>query len=522
MFNNIKPIDDIWLFGRLGTKRLEIVFGFTAVTAFLTYGFSMSNGFINGDGLVYGFYYNVSSWDVGQGRWALLFFSGRFITSWFEGILSILSLAVSAVLIVKFFDIKSVAASTLVGILVAAQTHFAQWQGSPYVLFPYSVGFMSAVAGAYLMWNGIKNRKWILGFLSGVVLAFSLGIYQAYFPVAMAMLYLKVLMEVMHGVSIKKVLQLALKALAFLGVAGILYMIFLKAAMAYYHIAPVEARGWGDMLKGEMAFLVAPLATLKSVYEMFFRLLLVDGIMSFSQCHKIAYMLVLIVDGYFFVRFAVHNKMRAALTALGFLAFPIVVLTIRMLTDTVIPWSMYPGMFLVSVFAIVFLEDNLLNESHIDYTLEWIVAVCIIFLAGESIYISNIDYVNLQKRNLKTQTACIRLLDRIETADGYYPNMPIVFYGALQNIYPNPLPQYEEKLKGYEAYIMDWIPYKGTSSMYASYITDYLGVPINTPSNYREIIDELGELEDFKGVDVFPSFDCTYLYNDVLVIKLSD
>lgn len=522
MLNNIKSIDDVWLFKRLKAQSSSVVFAFAAVTAFLTYGFSMSNGLVNGDGLVYGFYYNAGSWDIGQGRWALLFFSGRFITSWFEGLLSILLLAVSAVLIVKFFEMKSVAASILVGILVAAQTHFAQWQGSPYILFPYSAGFLSAVAGAWLMWYGIQNKKWILGLLSGGMLAFSLGIYQAYFPVAIGMLYLKVLMEVMHDLSIKKVLLLILKIGVFLGLAGILYLIFLKAAMAYYHIAPVEARGWGSMLKGEIAFVMAPLATIKSVYELFMKLLFVDGLISFSRWHKIAYMLVLMVDGYFFVRFAVRNKMRAVLTAVGFLLLPIVILTIRMLTDTVIPWSMYPGMLLVPVFGIVFMEDNILKGNHMHHVLEWIVVICIIYLAGESMYISNIDYVNLQKRNLKMQTVCIRLLDRIETADDYYQNIPIVFYGALQNTYPNPLLSYEEKLKGYEAFIMDWLPYKNSSFMYASYITDYLGVSINTPSNYREIINELGELEEFKSVNAFPALNCTYLYKDVLIIKLSD
>lgn len=522
MLNNIKSIDDAWSSNRLRIQKSGVVFGVAVITAFLTYGFSMSNGFVNGDGLAYGFYYNPGAWDVGQGRWALLLFSGRFITSWFEGLLSILSLAVSAVLIVNFFEIKSIVATILVGMLVAAQTHFAQWQGSPYILFPYSAGFMFAVAGAYLMWNCIKNRKWILAFFSGCMLAFSLGIYQAYFPMALGMLYLKVLTEVTHGASIKKVLLLILKIGTFLGLAGILYLIFSKAAMAYWRVTPVEARGWGGMLKGEIAFLRAPLETIKNVYDIFLKLLFVDGIMSFSWWHKITYMLMLIVDGYLFVRVAVRNKMRAVLTALGFLLFPIVVLMIRMLSDTVIPWSMYPGMILVPVFGIVFMEDNILKGNHMHYMLEWVVAICVIYLAGESMYISNIDYVNLQKRNLKMQAVCIRLLDRIETTDDYYPNMPIVFYGALQNIYPNPLLSYEEKLKGYEAYIMDWLPYEGSSFMYAAYITDYLGVSINIPSSYREIIDELEELEEFKSVSAFPAWDCTYLYNDVLIIKLSD
>lgn len=524
MLSSVKPIDELKIFQQLKSHMSGVVFITAVVFGFLTYGFSMSNGYVNGDGLTYGFYYNVGAWDIGQGRWALPFFSGRFLTSWFEGTMSILSLAAAAVFVVRFFEITSISASIIISMLVATQTHFAQWQGSPYILFPYSAGFLSAVVGAYMMWNGIQHKKWGLSILSSGLLAFSLGIYQAYLPIAMCMLYLKLMIEVMHNRSRKEILVSVIKIGVFLGVAGIMYMVFLKVAMAYYHIDPVEARGWGDLLSGKVAFFHDPVATIKSVYKIFVQLLFIDGMISFSRWHKIVYLIVVVADGYFFVRYVIENKMRAIVVAGGVLLFPMMAMTIRLLTDKVIPWSMYPTMLLVPIFCVVFCAEGIgiKDRGNMHSTLQWIVIFCMIYLSFESMYIANVDYINLQKRNLKMQTACTRILDRIETVDEYYQDIPIVFYGALQNTYSNPLSQYEEKLKGYEAYIMDWLPYKSSSFLYARYITNYLGVYINTPSNYADIINEVEALEEFRNVNSFPAMDCIYMYKGVLVVKLSD
>ena len=100
-----------------------------------------------------------------------------------------------------------------------------------------------------------------------------------------------------------------------------------------------------------------------------------------------------------------------------------------------------------------------------------------LFLALESIYINNVDYSNLKKRNEKTFAASIRLLDTVEYANGYEKGMPVIFIGNLGSTYENPLREYEETLEGYEAYIMDYLPFHGTGSHgWHTFIRNNLGV----------------------------------------------
>lgn len=140
----------------------------------------------------------------------------------------------------------------------------------------------------------------------------------------------------------------------------------------------------------------------------------------------------------------------------------------------------------------------------------------------ESVYIGNIEQVNLQKRGQKMNAVCIRLLDRIETSDEYEAGMPVIFVGELQSTYPNPLTDYESRLAGYEAYVMDWLPYRGSSSwQYALYMKNYLGVSIETASDYANLYNQIMNLDWFRNMEVFPSWNCTKKYEGVLVVKLS-
>ena len=43
----------------------------------------------------------------------------------------------------------------------------------------------------------------------------------------------------------------------------------------------------------------------------------------------------------------------------------------------------------------------------------------------------NIAYSNLQKKYEKTYAYCVRLLDRIEQTEGYYPGIPIAMVGVV-------------------------------------------------------------------------------------------
>ena len=131
LFTKIKDVDELYIFRSLKDKPVSLIaFIGSFIIGILANGFAMANGYMNGDGVAYGSYYKSGGWDISQGRWGLIFFSDRFVTSWFDGLIACFLLAVAAVLIVKIFKIKSVSIIVSISMLIATQTHFAQWQGS--------------------------------------------------------------------------------------------------------------------------------------------------------------------------------------------------------------------------------------------------------------------------------------------------------------------------------------------------------------------------------------------------------
>ena len=104
LFTKIKDVDELYIFRSLKDKPVSLIaFIGSFIIGILANGFAMANGYMNGDGVAYGSYYKSGGWDISQGRWGLIFFSDRFVTSWFDGLIACFLLAVAAVLIVKIF-----------------------------------------------------------------------------------------------------------------------------------------------------------------------------------------------------------------------------------------------------------------------------------------------------------------------------------------------------------------------------------------------------------------------------------
>lgn len=311
----------------------------------------MSNGYVNGDGLVYGYKYNITTWDVCQGRWALTIFDNRFLSSWFEGELCILMLAIAAAFIVKMLDIDSVSGNLLISMLIATQTHFAQWQGSPYILFPYSSAFCFSVISAYAMWCGIKNKKNLYNALGIIFMAISLGVYQAYLPVTVGLIYMKMMEHVIKGEKVKEFFKKCISFIVTLAITGIVYYICLKIWMYKYHAIATEGRGWAELLKGDLAIFAEPIVTIKNMYKLFMELTIKNGVINFNWEHKLVYFLFGIVLSIVIFVWAVceKHKVHCFILILMVITFPVVIMMLMMMTDTIIPWSMFPGIILVPI-----------------------------------------------------------------------------------------------------------------------------------------------------------------------------
>lgn len=503
-----------------------VAFVTSVITGFIAYGYSMSNDLINGDGLGYGYRYSAGSWDVSQGRWALPLLDGRFLSSWFEGILCILLLSLASLYVVKVFSIQKMAVVIATSAILVTQTHFVQWQGSPYILVPYSLAYFCSILASYLIVKSIfdtKKTNWWKGLLAACIIAFYLGIYQSYLAVTIMLTYIVLIIDFMKNSDIKNLFHKAAQLVLIILLASVLYVICLKLQMYRYNVVANDARGWGAFLAGDIPFFRNPFGTIRNAYMIFLRLLFVDGLINFSVCHKAVYIIMIVLVGFVAIHSLIISKQKAQnLCAILMISLiPAVIMMLVFITDVVIPWSMYPA---ISFVPIIFLGgyEFFAKDSKVFRAGQIVIYSCMLFLLIEQIYIGQVDYLNLKLRNEKMYAQSIRILDRIETSEYYEEGMPIILVGALQYKYPNTLEDFNYNLQGYEAYVMDWLPYTGMSYEYIVYISRFMGVQLNIAADYNQMYQEVSECEWFKDMDSFPATNCTYEYNGILVVKLSD
>ena len=150
-----------------------------------------------------------------------------------------------------------------------------------------------------------------------------------------------------------------------------------------------------------------------------------------------------------------------------------------------------------------------------DIWLEWAVclgAFVLVFCYGIT---DNIAYSNLQKRYEKTYSYCVRLLDRIEQTEGYYPGIPIAMVGVVgDEQYPVtdltlPVTSNMIGMNG------DILLYRGDN--YRSFIRNYLGATLNILP--AEAMEEMYYSQEYIDMDSFPGADSIRIIDGVMYVK---
>ena len=127
----------------------------------------------------------------------------------------------------------------------------------------------------------------------------------------------------------------------------------------------------------------------------------------------------------------------------------------------------------------------------------------------------NIAYSNLEKRYEKTYAYCVRLLDRIEQTEGYYPGIPIAMVGRVSDVqYPDTdiSLQVTSNMIGLNG---DSLLYTGDN--YREFIRHYLGATLNILP--AEAMAEVYYSEEYEAMDSFPGADSIRIMDGVMYIK---
>lgn len=201
-------------------RRYALPIASTFVFGFLAHTFAFTNKLLNADETAALFSKGAT---VTSGRWGLevtkLLFPDVSMP-WIYGCLTLLLIAATVCVIVECFKLKSHASQILISGAFAA---FPALTGNICYMFTsasYALAIFLAVLAVYLFTRGDKCRAAV----GCVVLAFSLGIYQAYIALAASLCVVLLVQSLMRDTAdAKSVLRAALRYFLLLALALALY-----------------------------------------------------------------------------------------------------------------------------------------------------------------------------------------------------------------------------------------------------------------------------------------------------------
>ncbi len=476
----------------------------------------ITNNWPNHDGLA-SEYFDQNM--ITSGRWFLgtaCGISSYFAVPWVIGLLAILYLAFSAAVTASVLELKSKAAAVFTGLLMASFPALASGFAYIFTMDGYLLGLLCGVLAVYF------TKKYKFGFIEGMVLlAFSLGSYQAYLPVVIILcMYCVCIIFAEEGKTKDKILK-SLKFL-YMGAGGaVIYYVVLKIMLLIQGKTLDTYQGINEGLgAGSSGFGIV------GMYKDFAAFTFKSGVFVPNVFAAAALGLITAAFVVTLIGISVKNgwlkKVWIYLIAVIFCCiYPAAMNIVMFVSGDVtyhaimrFQWVMIPiGMIaFCDRFGEIFSADK---ESKKDVFLSWIVAVGAAVLVFCYVLTDNIGYTNLQKKYERTYAYCERLLDRIEQTEGYYPGIPVAMIGVVST------DQYPEAdltgsvTSGLIGLNGDYLLYKNRD--YGYFIKYYLGAELNIIEG--EEIDKIYHSPEYIEMDSFPGRNSVRVVDGVMYVK---
>ncbi len=519
----------------LGTEKLKEIYKryrglfFASFAAGLAaYGMMLTNVLNNHDSV-----YNLPSGfgaGVTSGRWFLELL-GRLVEDWwggnyvlplYNGLFALFYISLAYCLIVSLLRLRSRPLAVLLGCLF---TVFPSVAGSFLYIFTaqyYALSVLLAVAGAWLA----DRRKW--GFLPGAVcLALSMGLYQAYLPLASALLLLCLLRRCFLGGEgeVRPVVAAAFRYLAALLLGLALYFIATAVSLRLCHVTLTAYNGINEM--GRLSLAELPGLLLQAYKDV---LLLpvypVYGV-AMSKVIRLAVLLCHVLSAALFVYLLLRARIKGLFrlgACLALLLLPVAMDLIVLMCRPPISDMMSYGLVCLFFLPAVLLElasSEAVSFSKLPPRNSRSIAAGLLaaalFLAGLNyIWQDNSNYTALFYTNQQTVQYLNSMLTRIRSLDGYSQDRKLAIIG--DSIADRSFYNYIGENTG--AHLRGNFIYYTNSYSWKSWLQYYLGCaqPLAGP----EETEALAKTDRVRAMPCYPDSGSLCLIGDTIVLKLAD
>lgn len=371
------------------------------------------------------------------GRWGLgiiydlqIFTTRTFAVPVFNGLLSMVFIALSASKVVKIFDIKSKVSAVIIGAIMIAYPVVPSIFSFMFTSWPYFLGLLFSVEAASV----IVNAKSIKGLVGGaVLLALSLGMYQAFFAVTISILLIKLLQDVLNdGIdSVKDYAKNGFTYLISLGVGLGLWAAITALLKKIKGIDTMDYKGMGDGYDISQF----PSRLVQCVKEFFSASY--AGVNGLKYLRLLTILVILITVIHIFAMvFKKKVGTSVKISALiGALLLPIGMNVMYILStseDFYVDSLMVYGTAFVFILPVILIEmavfDGILMKAA-----AWAQLVVIFVITISYVYLDNAAYLKADIAEQQATSYFTQLAANIKSFEGFTDDMEIVFVDFDKN-----------------------------------------------------------------------------------------
>ncbi|MBR3761973.1 MAG: glucosyltransferase domain-containing protein [Lachnospiraceae bacterium] len=469
---------------------------------------------------------------ITSGRWFLRVacgISSDYTLPWVIGVLCVLYLALTAVFLQRFLDIKHTFNAMLLAAILVVYPSLASNFAYIFTADGYMLALFLAVLSVYL----VERSK--LGFVWGAIaLGFSMGIYQAYISFAMILAVYAIcrawflrptgkgsLGRTIHSEEVKNNWGITWRYVAMGGMGAAIYYIMLQVLL---FVQQTGLSGYQGIGEGNQKSL---LDTIVQIYRDFVIHTLRGNIM--MQKGLLTVVVVVLVAAaavVLFRKLCQAGSLKSIWTylcgAVSVIVLPVCFNAILLISPEVNYHSLMRYQWvLIPMMAVVIIDrhgEDVFASLKGKVVIAWLGVIASVVIAFQYGVICNIGYFNLEKKFEKTYSYCLRLLEQMEETEGYYHGMPIAMIGVVGDDY---LPSTDltvgitDSLIGVNG---DYLFY--TAENYKLFMKYYFGVTLELVP-----IDDMVKITqtpEYKALNTFPKESSMKVVDNILYIKLEN
>ena len=494
-----------------------IIFITTFITGLISYTYMYVNLPNNSDTFIKTIGYSHDTyylWEIECGRWARAlmtlafdFFGYYNVVPFFNFIVSIVLICIALVLLFNIFEIDNLVHKILFSCIFIASPVLVENMSFYFYIVPTALGLVLAVLSMYLI---IKKFNFVLG---ASLLCIATAMYQPLFFFAASIMLMYFLNQIINNKNfdLKDYIIRKYKMVIALVLSLVEYIIINKIALTIFNVGSGR---FGNFINIE---------NIKMSFIKMYGAILILPIKSYAGLNTtlFAKILFFVMYIYMFIKIMLilkNNKLgKNIIIILLLLIMPIAMNGYMIAGETVTIRTLISDILIFLLFILLANVDIIKKKSDIIKNIGLVLVSILSLFLFHYIYYANAYAYQSHLASEATRAWCIELVSSIKSKNYYSPDKKIAIIGDIKKLDMSDYYAYIDVEKfptatmGFVS-LVDWAFYDS--------IREYGAFNFKSASN--EEINKIKNTEKKKNLQYYPNNSSIELFDDIIVVKISE